>query len=156
MKKLNLVTLMVALVLFVSVTVNATGSRKEFIDYQINQVEDLFLGKKAEKVWTLTYSVNETPVTVVKTKNLDGTNYVVHSKYFEVNYLAGPKGFGAVELKKGWSNVPKKISRAVISQDELKRQQIITPNPVDDEKALGLIASYLPMLINDGYTHLLN
>jgi hypothetical protein len=38
----------------------------------------------------------------------------------------------------------------------MKNQQIITPNKVDDEKALGLIASYLPDLLNDGYTHLLN
>ena len=55
-----------------------------------------------------------------------------------------------------FESITKKISRAVISREEMKRQQIITPNRVDDERALGLIASYLPDLVNDGYTHLLN
>ncbi|NQU86232.1 MAG: hypothetical protein HQ541_10770 [Mariniphaga sp.] len=156
MKKINLISLTVALILLVSVSVNATGLRKEFNNYEIAPVEDLFLGKKVEKVWTLTYSPNEAPVTVVKKKNLNGTNYIIRSEHFEVNYLAGSEGFGAAELKRSWSNVPKKITKAVISQDEMKRQRIITPNPVDDERALGLIASFLPMLVNDDYTHLLN
>jgi hypothetical protein len=38
----------------------------------------------------------------------------------------------------------------------MARQEIITPNRVNDEKAMGLIASFLPDLINDGYTHILN
>ena len=156
MKKRNLVSLTVALFLLISVSVNATGLREEFKDFEITPVEDLHLGKKVEKVWVLTYSDDESPVTVVKKKNLDGTNYIVRSEFFEVNYIAGPEGFGATELKRSWSNVPKRISQAVLSEDELKRQQIITPNVVDDEKALGLIASYLPMLVNDSYTHLLN
>ena len=156
MKKLNSVTLTMALIFLVSVSVNATGLRKEFKNYEIDQVDNLFLGKNVEKVWTLTYSDDETPVTVIKKKNLDGTNYIVRTQYFEVNYLAGPEGFGAQELKANWRKVNKQISRAVISQDELNRQRILTPNLVDDEFAVGLIASYLPKLVNDGYTHLLN
>jgi hypothetical protein len=59
-------------------------------------------------------------------------------------------------MKSTWSSVPRKITKAVISREGLEKQRILTPNKVDDEKALGLIASYLPELINDGYTHLLN
>ena len=69
---------------------------------------------------------------------------------------ASSNGFGAKELRKSWSKVPKKISSAVINQEQLKRQEVITQSKVDDEKALGLIASFLPDLINDDYTHLLN
>ena len=87
---------------------------------------------------------------------MEGAEYVVYSKHFEVSYASTAIGFGTKEVRSSWSNVPKRISKAVINRDEMKRQQIITPNNVDDDKALGLIASFLPDLINDGYTHLLN
>jgi hypothetical protein len=135
---------------------NATGLRNEFRNYEITAVDDLFLGKNVEKVWTLSYSTNETPITVVKHKTGEGDVYVVHSKYFDVSYASTANGFGAKEVRNNWSSVPKKITRAVISQDELKRQEVITPKKVDDKRALGLIASYLPDLVNDSYTHILN
>jgi len=155
MKKFNLVLVIVVLTLLVNGSVYATGLRKEFKEYQISTVEDLYLGKQVEKAWQLSYSTEEVPVTIVKKKNLDGTNYIVRSAYFEVDFLAGPKGFGAVQLKRSWSKVHKSITRAVINQEELQRLKVITPNPVNDKEALGLIASYLPGLINDNYTHLL-
>ena len=156
MKKLNLLATIAICLLVVSVTANATGLRTEFKAYEISTVDDLYVGKKVDAIWTLSYSADEVPVTVVKRNTLEGVEYVVHSKFFEVSYAATANGFGTKEVRKSWSNVPKKISKAVISQEEMKRQQVITPNEVDDEKALGLIASYLPDLINDGYTHLLN
>ena len=158
MKKLNLVTILVAAFLLVTVVASAsgTGTRAAFTAYEIEAVDNLYMGKSVKALWTLSYSVNEEPVTVVKRKTLEGVEYVVHSKHFEVSYAASANGFGAKELRRSWSEVPRKITKAVINQEELARQQILTPNKVDDEKALGLIASYLPDLINDGYTHLLN
>lgn len=156
MKKLSYVSVLFIGLFLISVFVNATGLRTEFKAYEISSVDDLFVGKTVKGMWTLSYSDAEVPVTVVKRKTLEGTEYVVHSKHFEVSYALTSSGFGAKEVRNSWSNVPKKINRAVVSQKELKRQQIITPNKVDDEKALGLIASFLPDLINDGYTHLLN
>jgi hypothetical protein len=151
----NLSVLIVAL-LFVSVTAAATGTRAEFRAYEISPVEDLYMGKKVEGIWTLSYSSNEVPVTVVKRNTFEGTEYVVHSKYFAVSYANSGKGFGVKEVRKSWSDVPRKVSRAVLNDEQMKRQEIITPNKVDEEKALGLIASFLPDLLNDGYTHLLN
>lgn len=156
MKKLNVLSVLVVALFMVALSANATGLRTDFRDYEISTVDDLFLGKKVDAIWTLSYSNNEVPVTVIKRKTLDGTNYVVRSKYFEICYAASSTGFGTKEVRKSWSSVPKKITKAVISGEEMKKQQIITLNKVDDEKALGLIASYLPDLINDDYTHLLN
>ncbi|NQU55496.1 MAG: hypothetical protein HQ522_23505 [Bacteroidetes bacterium] len=155
MKKLSLLSALVVCLFVVSISANATGLRTEFSEYEVAVVEDLYVGN-AKAIWTLSYSNQESPVTVVKRKTVEGTEYVVHSKFFEVSYASTAAGFGTKEVRRSWSNVPKKISKAVISQEEMKRQQIITPNKVDDEKAMGLIASYLPDLINDGYTHLLN
>lgn len=156
MKKLNLLSVLVVCLFLISATANATGLRTGFNKYKISSVDDLFVGKKVKAMWTLSYSNVEVPVTVIKRKTLEGTEYVVRSKYFEVSYAATASGFGVKEIRKSWRTVQKKISKAVICQDEMKNQQIITPNKVEDEKALGLIACYLPELINDGYTHLLN
>lgn len=156
MKKSILLFAFAFVVVFTSQNVLATGTSSEFKDYSIDEVDDLFLGKDVKAVWKISYSDSEVPVTVVKQKTLEGTEYVVHSKYFEVCYASTANGFGTKVVRKSCRNVPKKISSAVIDQDQMKRQQIITPNKVDDEEALGLIASFLPELINEGYTHLLN
>lgn len=156
MKKLNYATILVVAFFLVSLAANATGTRTEFNAYKIDEVDNLYMGKSVKALWTLSYSANEEPVTVVKRKISDGFEYVVHSKHFEVSYASTSNGFGVKETRKAWSNVPKKVTNAVICQEEMARQEIITPNRVDDEKAMGLIASYLPDLINDGYTHLLN
>jgi hypothetical protein len=156
MKNLNYVTILVVGFLFVAISASATGVRKEFKAYEIISVEDIHVGKNVKAIWTLSYSNDEAPVTVVKRKTVEGIEYVVQSNHFAVSYVATVHGFGAKAVRSAWSSVPKKINNAVISKAELANQAIITPNKVDDERALGLIASYLPELINDGYTHLLN
>lgn len=156
MKKLGLLASVLVCMVLVSNFALATGTRTEFKDYEIKLVDDLYVGKNVKAIWTVSYSNTEAPVTVVKRKTLEGTEYIVHSKYFEVSYQSAASGFGTKQVRNSWSNVPKKISKAVINQEQLKRQEIITPNKVNDEKALELIASFLPDLINDGYTHLLN
>lgn len=156
MKKLSFLAVILVLSVFVASTVNATGLRTEFKEYEIANVDDLYIGKNVKAIWTLSYSDKEVPVTVVKMRTLEGVEYVVHSKHFEVSYAQSADGFGAKRVRNAWSNVPRKITKAVLSQEEFKRQAILTPNKVDDETALGLIASYLPDMVNDGYTHLLN
>lgn len=156
MKKLNVLSILVVCLFFVSVSASAVGWKKEFKDYEISEVEDLYLGKRVKAIWTLSYSNQEVPVTVVKRKTTEGVEYVVNSKFFEVSYASTARGFGVKKVRNSWSNVSKNISRAVISQDEMKKQSVITPKRVTDKEALGLIASYLPDLINEGYTHLLN
>ncbi len=156
MKKSVFLLSVVFCVFYFSHNTFATGTRSEFRDYTITEVNDLYLDKDVKAVWKISYSSTEVPVTVVKHKTLEGTEYVVHSQFFEVCYLASADGFGTKEVRRSCRNVPKKICAAVIDQDQMQKQRIITPNKVNDEKALGLIASYLPDLINDGYTHLLN
>jgi hypothetical protein len=156
MKKLNVLSILLVCLFFVSTNTNATGLKKEFKNYEISEVEDLHLGKKVMAVWTLSYSNQESPVTVVKRKGTEGLEYVVSSKFFEVSYVSSTEGFGVRKVRNSWSNVSKSINNAVISQDEMKKQAVIPLQKVDDKAALGLIASYLPDLLNNGYTHLLN
>ena len=156
MKKLSVLASVLICLVFVSVNALATGFRSEFKDYKIKTIDDVNVGKDVKAIWSISYSNNETPVTVIKRKTQDGAEYAVYSKYFEVSYLSSAKGFGTKLLKKSKSSVPAKINNAIINMKELKKQEILTPNSVNDEQALELIASYLPFLLNEGYTHLLN
>ncbi len=156
MKKLSLFSVLMICVFFLAGTANATGLRNEFRAYEISSVDNLYTGKSIQKIWTISYSTNETPVTVLKMKTVEGFEYVVHAQYFEVSYASTSEGFGVKEIRSNWRNVPKKITKAVLNDEEMKRQAILTPNKVDDKMAIGLIASYLPDLVNDGYTHVLN
>lgn len=155
MKNVKFLSVFFVCVLVISTSVNATGYRTDFKNYEIETVDGLNLGMKVEKVWTLTYESSQNPVTVFKRNTSDGVEYVVQSSFFEVCYVAGNAGFGAQKVKKAFSNVPKQINSAVLNQEQLKRQRVITPNDVDDEKALGLIANFLPELINEDYRHVL-
>lgn len=156
MKKLSLLSVLVVCLFLVANVASAAGIRKEFKAYEITAVEDLVFGKNIQAVWTLNYNNSENPISVVKRKTSEGAEYVVGSKHFEVSYAATSSGFGAKMVRKSWSTVPKPINNAVINRNEMKKQTVISSGKIDDETALGLIASYLPDLINDGYTHVLN
>jgi hypothetical protein len=109
-----------------------------------------------EKVWNIRYNVEKPAVTVVKHTTLEGVEYSVHSQYFEVSYISNGEGFGAKKIRKSWANVPSTINNAVINSQELERQRVISPGKVSDDEALAMIAGYLPVLLNENYTHLLN
>lgn len=156
MKKLSFVSVLFIGLVIMSLSVKAIGTRDAFTKFEISVVENQKLDGEVQKAWQITYGENETPVTVEKVNNSKGCSYLVRSDYFEVCYNSTAKGFGAKSIKNSQRKVPFDITNAVINGESLKQQSVITPNSVDDEKALGLIASYLPMLINDNYTHLLN
>jgi hypothetical protein len=156
MKSLKVIIVFSVCFFVVSAIADAVERLKGFSHYEIEAVDHLNLGKGIEKVWNLTYEGSENAVTVVKRNSIDGPVYIVNSKFFEICYVASTNGFGAKYVKNAWSSVPKQITNSVLNADEIKRQQIITPSKVDDEKALGLIANYLPALLNENYLHLLN
>src|SRR5690554_4021735 len=156
MKMLKLVPVFAAMILTINMHSLAAKVGNEILNYEIEAIENINLGKDVSKVWNLTYEGSENPITVIKRQTTDGSAFIARSHFFEVCYMSGPSGFGAKTVKRAWSNVPNQINSVVLNSKELKKQQIISPSQVDDEKALGLIASFLPNLINEQYQHLLN
>jgi len=150
MKSLNLILIVFALIFCMNFTANATGN------YVITPVESLSYGKDIEKAWTLSYGNDEAIVTVLKKMSSKGVNYIVRSKFFEVCYASGTKGFGIQALNRNDCTVPQRISSAILNEEEMEKQKIITTEKISDDYALGLIANYLPELINENYSHLLN
>lgn len=156
MRRIKLLSVWAVLLCFAMTNVSASGTGRDVTKFEISVVDDLYLGTKYEKVWTISYDTAKTPVTVVKHKTNNGFAYAVHSEFFDVCYSQGPDGFGVRKLRSSLCNASPEISRAVINPAEMERQRILTPNKVDDDTAIGLIASYLPSLLNPAYTHLLN
>lgn len=156
MKKLNLFTVFFVCLFLFSVTSNATGKRTEFVNFEISAVKTTNTEENIQKTWQINYNENESSVIVEKHTTNKGNVYVARTEYFEVSYVLNSNGFGARTIKNSWRKVPFSITNVVINNEELKKQQKISPNKIDDTKALNIIASYLPKLINDNYTHVLN
>jgi hypothetical protein len=131
----------------------ASGSAAN--EFAITPVENLYLGKNIEKVWTVAYSEQEKPVTITLEKHGNTKEFVVRSEFFEVVYESGKAGFGVKSLEKSSREVPSAITKSILNRQQLYYQRIISPEPVSDVYALQLIASYLPDLLNEGYRHLI-
>ncbi|MDP2887406.1 MAG: hypothetical protein Q8P34_00375, partial [Bacteroidota bacterium] len=115
----------------------------------------LILGNSIEKVWKISYSAQENPVTIALRTVGNEREFVVRSQFFEVIYASGPEGFGVRKIHSSFRGVPAKFTSSVLNKQQLQNQRILTPNKISDAYALELIAGFLPDLLNDGYKHLI-
>jgi hypothetical protein len=155
MKKRIIQLSAVAVFLLVGLTGIADPANDEAKEVGITAVNDLHLGNSIEKVWKLSFSKQEVPVTVALRPVAGGTEYIVRSEFFEVIYANDRNGFGVRKMHSSLKEVPSLINNSVLNQDQLQQQKILSPEKVTDEVALGLISDYLPDLINDDYKHLI-
>jgi hypothetical protein len=122
---------------------------------EVTAVEDLHLGNSIEKLWKVSYSKDETPVTIALRPTSKGTEYLVRSEFFEVIYANDKHGFGVRKMPASLQEVPETINSFVLNKQQLQQQKVLTPEKVSDEEALKLIVSYLPDLLNENYQHLI-
>ena len=120
-------------------------------DFTITVADNL----ENSSAWNLKYSESENAIQITLSENNGEKEYTVRSKFLEVAYVLNKNGFGARLVKAGKSQVPAQILEKIINPDALKNQKVISTTQINNETALGLIASYLPDLINDNYKHLL-
>ena len=85
-----------------------------------------------------------------------GEEYIIRTNYFEVKYVNSEKGFGARAMKVTDMIVPENLNAQVVNAQELGRQEVISLSKVDRQKALDLIAGFLPELVNSQYKNILN
>lgn len=133
----------------------ADPATAETNEVEITVVDELHLGNSIEKLWKLSFSKQEIPVTVAMRPVENGTEYIVRSEFFEVIYAADKKGFGVRKMHSFLKGVPDEINYSILNEQQMQQQKILTPNKVSDEVALGLISSYLPDLLNEDYKHLI-
>lgn len=140
---------------FASSFLFANPAGKENNETEITLVENLYLGRSIEKVWTISYSREEKPITIALRSVGNSKEYVVRSEFFEVIYASDNDGFGVRKIHPAIKEVPVKITSSVLNKQQMQCQKILTPNKVSEKYALGLIASYLPDLLNEEYKHLI-
>ncbi len=155
MKTVTIRLAVVAFLLMASSFSFANSVKTGTQEVKITQVENLYLGKSAEKVWTIRYSEQKKPVTITLRKVAKGKEYIVRSEFFEVAYASDKEGFGVKDMRRSWREVPEEISSSVLNKQQIQNQKTLTPNVVSDDYALELIASYLPDLLNEDYRHLI-
>lgn len=139
-----------------TMSVSAAGGNRVFEEYTITAVETSELSSGIEKAWKLAYDTDESPIVITYKSNGKCKTYIVRGDHFEVVYECSKKGFGARMVKGSESLFPYELNSAVLNSSELAKQRILTPDRVDDKRALGLIAGFLPDLVNPSYQHLLN
>jgi hypothetical protein len=127
-----------------------------FDGYTIKQMEHAELFTGVDAAWILTYDNPECPILISFRKNKNCKTYIVRGNHFEVVYECSKAGFGARMVKKSESMLPHQLNTEVLNSEELAKQRILTPDRVNDERALALIAAYLPDLVNPSYRHLLD
>ena len=134
-----------------SYTVVAMGNTGE--SYTITAVETAT--NAAVTTWDLQYSESGNSLKIFLTEKNGEKEYTVRGKFLEVSYVMNKNGFGARAVKNNKSVIPAEINSKVINGQQLIQQRIITPEQIDNEKALNLIAGFLPDLLNENYKHLL-
>ncbi|MBC8005005.1 MAG: hypothetical protein H7X84_05995 [Verrucomicrobia bacterium] len=156
MKKKILHFSVLAVFLFATSFVYAADpATEETNEVEITAVDDLHLGNSIEKLWKLSFSKQEMPVTVALRPLANGMEYVIRSEFFEVIYASDKNGFGVRKMHSSLKGVPDAINFSILNKQQMQQQRILTPHKVSDEIALGLITSYLPDLLNEGYRHLI-
>ena len=157
MKRNNRIIGFLFVVLLVSSLSVFAGGESTFVDdYRISSKENFEAGKVFQQSWLITYGESKRPVEVLLKETKKGDEYIIRTNYFEVKYVNSEKGFGARSMKVTDLIVPESLNAQVINQTQLASQKVISMKQVDRQKALDLIAGFLPELVNEQYKNILN
>ncbi|MGQ7867859.1 hypothetical protein [Sunxiuqinia sp. sy24] len=157
MKRINRIIGFLFVALFVcSLNVMASGESTFVDDYRISSKENFEPSKTFQQSWEITYGESKRPVQVLLRETKKGEEYIIRTNYFEVKYVNTGKGFGARSMKTGEMLVPESLNAQVVNASQLHNQEIISMSRVEREKVLGLIAGFLPELVNEKYKNILN
>lgn len=118
-----------------------------------NEVSNL---PEVDHSWTIEYATADKSFEVIKEETKKGEEYIVRNQFFEVRYVNTNKGFGVRKIRNNQSEVNPLITENVINRDEMLKQSMLSSTKLNEEKALGYIAGFVPFLLNENYKHLLN
>lgn len=125
-------------------------SLTELGDYAISPaMEPLTCGNETLTTYELKYSNMDTPVLIGVKKTKKCMNFIIRANNFEVEYVCNKHVFGAKRINKDYQTVPTEVINAMMDNQDLFSQRVITQQPKTEEELLGLIACYLPSLIKD-------
>jgi hypothetical protein len=131
--------------------VTLTGdSHTKLGDYQLSSSTNmLVVDDVAYKTWDLSYTGCNEKYTLFFVPGSSGNCcFTVRGKDFEIRYAIAPEGFGARLVDSQFRTISKKDVMKRINKDQLLSQEILTTNHLSEEEYLGMIACFLPLLMN--------
>ena len=157
MKKRNLFV-QVMLVVFTLISINVWAGNEDSLNstYKISPDLNFNPTSSFQKSWEIAYGEAKAPVHVFMKETKKGQEYVVRTKYFEVKYVNGSNGFGARMISGSESTVKEVLNATVLNAASLRNQECISSEAISEDHILEMIASYLPDLINEQYSSILN
>jgi len=146
----------VAILIVLSVSVSgAKNIVKETETFTIS-ANDHNVDQSLDKSWTIQYNTANKGFEVIKVTTKKGEEYIVRNSFFEVRYVNTENGFGVRRIRNSQSKVDSIITDNVINENELTRQSLLSSEKLNEEKALSIIAGFVPFLLNENYKHILN
>jgi hypothetical protein len=148
----------VMLVVFTLISINVWAGNAESFNsnYKISPDLNFTPNSDFQKSWEIAYGESKTPVHVFMKETKNGQEYLVRTGYFEVKYINGRNGFGAKMVKASESTVSESLNATVLNAAAINNQKCISNVAISDDQVLEMIASYLPDLIMEKYSSILN
>lgn len=148
--------MMVLLATMISTNLWAGNSGASDVIFKISPDLNFSPASGYNKCWQIAYGESTVPVHVFLKETKKGQEYIVRTKYFEVKYVNGAQGFGVKMLNGSESTISESLNEAVLNQTAVTSQKCISSEAIEGEKVLEMIANYLPDLIKEQYSSILN
>jgi hypothetical protein len=126
------------------------NSLSKFGTYQLSpSTNSLVIKDVAYKTWELTYSgTPEKYVLFVVPGENGNCCFNVRGENFEIRYSLTFDNFGAKLIDPEFRTIPRKEIMKKLNNEQLKSQEVITTSPKTETEYLGLIACFMPLLMN--------
>jgi len=111
----------------------------------------MVVDNKAVVTYDLVYENASNPVKVGVIDEKKCKTFIVRSSEFEAQYTCNRNVFGVQKMERKYRQLPEMTSDAKINRVSLYAQRVISQNPKSEEDLLGLIACYLPNLVDKEY-----
>ena len=105
----------------------------------------------ALETYDLMYENTKNPIRVGVLNEKKCTTFIVKSDEFEVQYTCVNGVFGVKKIEKRFRELPAEANNEKLNRRNYFAQRVICQNKKSKEELLGLIACYLPSLVNEQY-----
>ena len=128
------------------------NSLTEFGKYTVT-VSDvpMLINNEEVKTYDLNYENTSNTIQIGVVKSDACVKFVVRSDEFEIQYSCNKGVFGVKKIESEFQTLPKEEMDAKLDRVSYFAQRVICTNKKSEDELLGLIACYLPTLVNDEY-----
>ncbi len=128
------------------------NSNTEFGNYTISKSDKNISVKESNlEVYLLDYEIGEQPIYIAIDHGKKCRDFIVRSKYFEIQYKCKKNSFGITYMQEKYTTLDPKVNSERLDENEFSRQRVLTNIDHTDEELMHLIACYFPKLLKSNY-----